>query len=518
MKLRNLFLVAVVCAVAACDTGAVREEIEQKAQQVEQNLVRAQQPLPPFKSNPLVVTDRLWVGSQAVRLHRGLPLPEKYETAKGVTFVARTPQSLGDIASTLSSQTGIPVRLGPGVPAGPSASAAVPVVARGAGAPVADAGDTMSVAYEGPLSGLLDHASSRFGVDWRYDGSAILFSRYETRVFLVEVMAGKGKFEDSIPTEAGSNSLKQEIEMKADIDMWAEIGNTVNSILGGTGTAVISPAVGTITVTTTPEIMKSIAHYVAEENKRLVRQLAINVEIYTAEIDNEDDFNNQLTAALKTIKPFTFAGVAAPAFATNVADFSNLTIGIIDNANVSADSVLRAISKISHNVRVAQFPMTTLNGRTITRRVGRDIAYLASSSTTTTGTSGTTTTTLTPGTLREGFSIQLTPRLLADGRVLMQYSLNLIDLVRITAFTSGTSSVQLPETTSRVFVQQSLLRSGSTLVLAGYGQDQTSQAASGTINPYNYLLGGGIGNSKTKQLLLIAITPQELDVPSAEQP
>ena len=78
--------------------------------------------------------------------------------------------------------------------------------------------------------------------------------------------------------------------------------------------------------------------------------------------------------------------------------------------------------------------------------------------------------------------------------------------------------MQLPETTTRAFVQQSLLRSGSTLILAGYSQDQTTLSANGTLDPYNILLGGGIGNDKKRSLLLIAITPQELDVPPLEQP
>ena len=78
--------------------------------------------------------------------------------------------------------------------------------------------------------------------------------------------------------------------------------------------------------------------------------------------------------------------------------------------------------------------------------------------------------------------------------------------------------MQLPETTTRSFIQQSMLRSGSTLILAGFSQEQTQQNANGTLDPYNILLGGGIGNNKKKSLLLIAITPQELDVPPLEQP
>ena len=126
-------------------------------------------------------------------------------------------------------------------------------------------------------------------------------------------------------------------------------------------------------------------------------------------------------------------------------------------------------------------------------------------------------TTLTPGIIKDGFSIQVTPRLLGEGRILLQYSLSLIDLVGTPkTFTSGTNQIQLPETATRFFVQQSMLRSGSTLVLAGFDQDQVGQSSRGVGNPYNYLLGGGVTNTRTRQILFIAMTPQEITLPRTE--
>jgi type II secretory pathway component GspD/PulD (secretin) len=128
-------------------------------------------------------------------------------------------------------------------------------------------------------------------------------------------------------------------------------------------------------------------------------------------------------------------------------------------------------------------------------------------------------TSVTPATIHEGFSLQLTPRLLDDGRILLQYSLSLIGLTRITSFTSGGTdgtTVELPETTNRVFVQQSLLRSGSTLVIGGVDQEDASQGAQGVGNPFNFLLGGGTSSNIAHTMIFMAITPQVMDVPSAE--
>jgi hypothetical protein len=53
-------------------------------------------------------------------------------------------------------------------------------------------------------------------------------------------------------------------------------------------------------------------------------------------------------------------------------------------------------------------------------------------------------------------------------------------------------------------------------VLAGYDQDQITQNSSGLGNPDNYLLGGGVGNSRVRQVLFLAMTPQEISLPRTE--
>jgi type IVB pilus formation R64 PilN family outer membrane protein len=198
-----------------------------------------------------------------------------------------------------------------------------------------------------------------------------------------------------------------------------------------------------------------------------------------------------------------------------------LGIAILPDQGGGVQGIFQALSSLGDATRVAQFPMTTLNNKPVSRRVGRDRSYVASvQNTTSTGNTGdSVSSTITPGTIREGFNLQLTPRLLQDGRILMQYSLSITDLVDLRSFgdiDSG-SGVQLPETASRVFVQQSLLKSGSTLVLAGVDDEQTAQNASGVGSPFNFLLGGGSSNVTQHSMMFIAITPQVVDVASSEQ-
>lgn len=567
MMFRRLALLFVAVAlIAGCNNEKTRTLIDRRTDQAVRMAEEAQKPAPKKSFDPLTVTDKVFGGNAATRLRRGLPLPGKYETARGVALISSDPMDLSSIAVALGTQTGIPVRVISG--------ASSPVVPAMPGAP-AQSGDGMPIAYEGPLSGLLDLVAGHFGVNWRYDGASISFSRYETRVFMVESLPGTQTVKDGIKDNdsgggsggggttsaaggsfsvSSSSALAQSSEMNVEMKVWDELSTTITSMLGGVGSVVVSPSSGTVTVTTTPELMRVVAKFIEEENKRLSQQIAVNVEIYAVSLSEGTDFSVTFNEALRRLTNFGAAysspsgptGTSSPSFgsgniATGAADGSltglatgiqtasgvatgsvtgggNLAVAILNPKTVGQISGLfSALSSIGDTTRVAQFPMTTLNNRTVSRRIGKDRTYVASVSNSNSTSSSFSSSTITPGTVREGFSLQLTPRLLQDGRIMLQYSMSLIDIVNLVSFDTGAGKVQLPETSSRVFVQQAMLKSGSTLIVGGYDDEQASQSSQGVGSPFNYFLGGGSSNSKKRVMLFIAITPQVLDPQRSEQ-
>lgn len=539
-------LLGFALVLAACHTEDYRNSVSERMAVAEQRAEEARQPAPARRYNPLTVTDSVWTGAKAVRMRNGIPLPARVENQRAVALISTVPMSIKAIASAVSSQTGIPVRLGKEVDDGstddddaappaaaPAASSSGAAGRARAAAPAAPAAprNGMKVAYEGTLSGLLSRVSSHFGVSWRYDGSAITISKYETRVFVIDAMPGTQTVKDGLKEETDNSasssgntqvtsvsqqSAEQSSSMQADFKFWEEIGKTLETLLGGVGSYSLSASSGTVTVVTTPEIMRTVAEFMNQENQRLSRQVAINVEVFTVDISEGEDFNMTFNTILKRFADFgaNFTSAGSPAV-TNTQTLGSLAVSVLDGDKVgSINGVFNLLSSVGNTARVAQFPMTTLNNRPVARRIGRDRSYLASVQTNTSQTFQNTT--LTPGIIRDGFSIQVTPRILGDGRILLQYSLSLIDLLEISSFTSGENQIQLPQTASRVFVQQSMLRSGQTLVLAGFDQDQVNQNSSGVGNPYNYALGGGVANRKVRQILFIAMTPQEISLPRTE--
>ena len=495
------------------------------------------------------MTDKVWAGTTAVRMHRGLPLPERYETARGVAIVSAKPMSLAEITAAITDQTGIPTYLADS--AGGSAT--------GAGGGGGDSGGGVPLAYEGALSGLLERVAASYGVSWRYDGSSITIRRFETRVFTIEALPGTQEIQEGVQDDTSSassggsgssgsssstNSITQNSKFSISFKNWDELGQIVTSMLNGTGSIVVSPSVGTITVTTTPEIMRTVADYIAKENMRLSRQIAVNIEVYSVDLADGLDFSIAFKTALKSLSNFganLSSGVGVPADAGGIGSkAASFNLAILNPSTTGQiTDTFTALSSIGDTTKVAKFPLITLNNRPASRRIGTDIAYLASSSVT--SSSSTTlsgpTVTLTPGTVHQGFSVQVTPRLLDDGRILLQYSLSIIDLVKMHCFSStgidctgnatdasgssapssSGSSIQAPETSNRIFVQQSVLKSGSTLIIGGAEQETTQQNAQGVGDPFNFLLGGGSSSGKTHTMVFFSLTPQVLDAPHSEQ-
>lgn len=537
----GVFVLAV--ALCGCQSEDYRNTISEREQVAEQRVDEARIPASAKRYNPLTVTDSIWTGGKAIRMRHGIPLPPRVESNRSVALISPSPMSIRSIATAISQQTGIPVRFGKDVDdgsgddddssSGSSSSAKKPAApASKTASKIAQTPQVgMRVAYEGPLSGLLDRVASHFGVNWKYDGSALSMARYETRTFVMDALPGTQKVKDGMKEQTDNNASssgntqvtsvsqqagEQTSSMQVDFKFWDEIGKTLETILGGVGSYSMAPSSGTITVMTTPEVMRSVSDYINQENDRLGRQVAINVEVYTVDINEGEDFNMKFDTVLRRFTNIGGNFTSAGAPSSTSTGLGQLAVSVLNPETIgSVTSVFNLLSNVGKTARVAQFPLTTLNNRPVSRRIGRDIAYLASVQTNTSQTFQNTT--LTPGIIKDGFSIQVTPRLLGEGRILLQYSLSLIDLVGAPkTFTSGTNQIQLPETATRFFVQQSMLRSGSTLVLASFDQDQVTQSSQGVGNPYNYLLGGGVTNSRTRQILFIAMTPQEITLPRTE--
>ncbi|MGY3582230.1 type IVB pilus formation R64 PilN family outer membrane protein [Bradyrhizobium sp. USDA 4341] len=404
----------------------------------------------------------------------------------------------------------------------------------------------MKVTYTGRLSGLLDLVGSHFNVGWKHTNGRIVFSRVITRTFDLPTLGATQDLEFNLHGGSSSGSasgggaaggsgssttsqLDQKAAIKASFDPWKSIDNSLKQIIGNAGRYDVSPATGTITVTASPAVIQRVGDYVETMRALLSKQVAMSVQVLNVTLSSEDKFDNNITTLFRGSKVGAVAGnqSSVPADPLNgvIGQLGGASPGlgwaILSGKFAGSSAVVDALSQNGRVSVVTTASLTTVNGAPVPLQVVNRRGYLAqitvqqAATTTTSGTTGVFEQ-LTPGEVTTGFNMQLLPRILKDGNLVLQYGINVSELVGaqngFDVFSSGGNQIQLPNVNMRNFVQQSIVPNGSTLVLAGFEQVRATENKTGMLNPDFFQLGGGRDSKNNREVIVILITPTLLDV------
>lgn len=588
---------AATTALGGCDASRKADhDILLNSSRADDLKRQADRPMPAADSSQLRVRETAYVGAKVAAMDYGDPLPSRFESANGITLKRAAPMRLAQIAAALTEATRIPFVVAPEEATGPGAAAvgaAGPAVAQGGGgaggpapglvgaaynqadlapalaalsgpgspgAPLGGAGalirfseavpSEMRVDYTGRLSEFLDIVSTHFNQSWQHRNGRIVFSRLITRSFELPALPGAQELEFNLTSGNGNSStggggaggqatqgkLDQTATIKSAVDLWKEIKETMNSIVGPYGRFEISPATGTITVTASPNVVQRVQDYANMMTKRMSGQVALSIQVLNVALSDSDSFDNNVAALFTGSSKGAFAlGRRSAGF--NAADPRASTIGnlnsqtpslgyaILDPTSpfASSQGAIDALSQRGDVSVVTSASLTTVNGSPVPLQVVNKRNFVKSvTNTQGVGISqGAASTTIQTDTVSTGFNLQMLPRIQQDGNVLLQYGMNISELVGsdngFDTFTSNGSTVQLPNVNQRNFVQQSLVPNRSTLVLAGFETARNSSNKTGVGDPRNWLLSGGRSASNRREVVVILITPTLLDVGKATQ-
>ena len=122
--------------------------------------------------------------------------------------------------------------------------------------------------------------------------------------------------------------------------------------------------------------------------------------------------------------------------------------------------------------------------------------------------------------IETGFTLDVLPRILEHGRLLLMFNLTLSDLIDLEKVPLGGNGeeddgqyIQNPIIESRGFTQEVALKSGESLVLTGYERVENTTEKKGVGSATNSLFGGSALASKDRSILVIILTPVVLESP-----
>lgn len=515
-----LFAFVVVAGCATRNSAKVAATVDKDFVNVYDAFEMAKNPRAKVASGDTVsMSEGVWLGGKSTLMEHKNDLPKQFETDTGVTILLNEPVTLQVLANNINSITRIPVKI--------DSQIASDKLKR-----------TMNVAYTGKLSGLLSQVATDLDLLWYYDKTAIVFYETETKTFTLYALGTDISYQSSVQTDDGN-----QVYLETTLKEWDEVESTISSIIGKSENSnfTVSRSLGTITVTAPPSVLARVGDYIARQNKRLSQLVTIDVKVLQVSIANDSGFGLNLAAAINAATGLNI--VANPknnfsspeASAINIAVLSNELSGLtgathlengstvagaytndqINNGSLSgiagSTALIQALAKQGKVSLVTNVGVTTRNNRVAPVNNTKSTGYIKrfeSRNFTTVESS-----TVDQDSLETGFSMQLLPNILENGKILLLFRMSVRELLKMASQTIGEVTLQLPEVEERSFMQEVIMESGQMLVVSGFEKQANNDTRYGIGDPDFMLLSGSRETASTRDVLVVILTPQVLVSP-----
>lgn len=500
--------------LASCSTAKRHQQTAQQIttvqQQSEQQLSQLQQ-----RQRPHFTLHRdLWFSKQAIA--RKLPrVPAHFNREIGLA--STLPMPVNTFSKLLHKLCGLPIRVTP------DALLKLQGEQRGASAnhgPLLIEG----IRWQGPLEGLLDTVAAGLGLSWKYSAGMITLYYLESQTFQIYAIPSETKMRSTVQSgidlgrsseqgsskEQGQSAQTTSVSLKS--SMVQDIHRNIQSMLTPqVGQMSVATSTGTLTVTDTPDTLDRVARYIRHENQTITKQVLLNIKLLSVQLNQADqiginwkqllyDGGNSLLKSIKGSSPTILAATDNSAMVTILGG------GRLDNSEL----LLKALAEQGKVSIVTSPSVTTLNLQPVPVQVATQEGYLAQVEVT--KNKGEHSVSMKPGMITHGFNMSLLPFVMADNQLLLQYTINLSELIELQKFENiHGGHIQLPRINTRLFSQKVKLRSNETLVLSGFEQIRNETGRRGVGHANNWLFGGGINAEQKRNIIVLMITPVILE-------
>ena len=524
LKFTKIFMaILIVGGFAGCatrDSAKVAASVDQDFVNVYDAFEMAKNPTAKVASGDTVsMSEGVWLGDKSTLVEHKNSLPKQYETDTGITILLNEPVTLQVLANNINSITQIPIKI--------DSQVASDKLKR-----------TMNIAYTGKLSGLLSQVATDLDLLWYYDKTSIVFYETETKTFTLYALGTDVSYQSTVQTDNGN-----QVYLESTLKEWDEVESTISSIVGKSDNAnfTVSRSLGTITVTAPPSVLARVGDYIARQNKRLSQLVTIDVKVLQVSISNDSAFGLNLAAAINSASGLNI--VANPknnlgnpeTSSMNIAVLSNTVSAItgathmengssvagaytqdqINNGSLSSlagsTALIEALAKQGKVSLVTNVGVTTRNNRVAPVNNTKSTGYIKrfeSRNFTTVESS-----TVDQDNLETGFSMQLLPNVLENGKILLLFRMSVRELLKMSTQTIGEVTLQLPEVEERSFMQEVIMESGQMLVVSGFEKQTNNDTRYGLGDPDFMLLSGSRETGAKRDVLVVILTPQVLVSP-----
>lgn len=509
--------------------------------------------------------DEPWIATKPIK---AAPKPTKIPTEHNcrIQLIADAPMTLVDFTQIITSDCRVPVRVSQDAwaalaggtqgtsPFGSANSAAiVPAIGQSAPTPAMSAtgsGSNRNFAYSTsgekliqpirwlnkPLSGLLDVVTSQLGLSWTYRSGTVVIHYLDTRTFRV-ALSSELDYETNVSSGASltnsssgagtgtsasetNNESAQKTLLSIKSRFSADVQKAIDAMLTpGIGQQALSPSIGTLTVTDTPDVLDRIGRYIEEVNARMSRQAMLYVTVASVTLTDSDSLGinwNMVWRSLNGSFGATIGNAFSPLEGSATAGF-----GILDTASGRAgqfggtQAILNALSKQGSVSIMRQRGVTTQHLQPTPIHLTNEEQYVCGRSQTNTAQVGATES-IQMCSVVTGFAMDILPDIHGQNLTL-QFSLNMSPPAIIEQVPGDVEKPVFTASVDRqVFLQRVGMRSGQTLVISDFQEASETAMKQGVGGTSNWIPTGGGARERARRVLVIIISPRVMEPLTAE--
>ncbi|WP_258807185.1 hypothetical protein [Pseudidiomarina sp. CB1] len=377
----------------------------------------------------------------------------------------------------------------------------------------------VSLVFKGYRGDLIKAIANHLNWHVEYDDQQLRWSRWQTMEFDVAFIAGASEYfmgnkdttrqvaNDGQGMPSGGTpqrSSEQYSNFRNErLSVWDDLARTLKLLVSEHGVVSLNQSSTSVVVRDTPYHVQAVASYLRQQNERLTRQVAIEVQIIEVNFNDEQQLGIDWQALTQTAGGNAVLGLGAGGGALADALGGQLFWQRQSGRAAGSELFIQALEQQGLVTINNQPRVVSLNNQIAKIALQDNATYLASAGTTSTVNVGATTT-LQPGVVTTGFELYLLPSI-REGEVILQLSTELSDLQRIDEVRSGDQLIQTPHTNRKQFFMQAAVADGQTLLLSGLRNQRSQLQAQQSW--LSIMLGGQQLEQQRHSETLVLLTP-----------
>ncbi|RUO25214.1 hypothetical protein CWE09_00255 [Aliidiomarina minuta] len=291
------------------------------------------------------------------------------------------------------------------------------------------------------------------------------------------------------------------------LSVWNDLEAALQLLLSAHGHIALNQSSTSILVRDYPQHVQQIREYLIQQNRRLTRQVAVDVQVIDIAFDDQEQAGIDWELVYQSASHSGIVNFSSGLVSSLTNRGSQIGIERSSGRLAGSQILINALSQ-QGVVEVSSHPRLVSLNNQISKIVLEDNAtYLASAGSSSTPNVGSSDL-LIPGVVTTGFELYLLPKI-ASAQVLMQLSTSLSDLKGIEQVTSGDKTIQTPHTNRKKFFMKAMVADGETLLISGLKSTRQQWQQQKTLG--SWLFGGHRQQVRQRSETLLLLTPRILE-------